>query len=316
MSTPKMTTEAERTTRSTVDTIHFARDEAEAWEIPDFQRNVKVNSAVTATAAQIKVDGGVFPGVITFALVGKEKRKLLIDGQQRRAAFLLSECPEGFADARFVFCATMAEASEEFVKLNSHLVVFKPDDILRGLEPSLPTLQTLRKKCPFVGYDNIGRNQRAAVVSVSAALRCWTISAPETPSSSCGSAQAIAKAMPVEDVTELCRFLTLAHDAWGRDGEFVSLWRNLNLILCMWLFRRLVLQPYSAKTVRLTDTQFRKCLVALSADSRYLEFLVGRRLSDRDRGPAYQRCKTLFAKRLHEETGTKWLLPLPSWSSR
>ena len=49
----------------------------------------------------------------------------------------------------------MAEMGDAFVALNSRLVNMRPDDILRGLEGSIPALQEIRASCPFVGYDQI-----------------------------------------------------------------------------------------------------------------------------------------------------------------
>jgi hypothetical protein len=83
----------------------------------------------------------------------------------------------------------------------------------------------------------------------------------------------------------------------------------------MWIYRRMVLDQYSPKTPRLTKDLFRKCLMSLSADENYLDWLVGRSLGERDRSPAYNRIKAAFAKRIEIETGKKPLMPSPAWSS-
>jgi hypothetical protein len=49
----------------------------------------------------------------------------------------------------------MADMGEEFVNLNSQLVTMRPDDIRRGLEGTIEALPTIRRECPFVGYDMI-----------------------------------------------------------------------------------------------------------------------------------------------------------------
>jgi hypothetical protein len=54
--------------------------------------------------------------------------------------------------------------------------------------------------------------------------------------------------------------------------------------------------------------------MSLSANSLYLDYLVGRNLSERDRRPAYDRVKRIFADRLTEEMGKRPKMPAPAWS--
>jgi len=303
---------AERKTGTRVDTISFTKEEAESWEIPGFQRDVKVNDKVREVAVQITNDGGVIPGIITFGVLNRQH--FLIDGQQRRQAFLLSGCMFGYADVRYYNAESMADMSEEYVRLNRHLVNMKPDDILRGLELSRPAMQAIRKACAFVGYDQVRRNDRSPVVSMSAILRAWAISEPEVPVGSSTSAADLASLLTEEDAEKLIAFLKLAYAAWGRDQEYIKLWGMVNICLCMWLYRRLVLDGHSWKTQKISKEQFGKCLMALSADSQYLDWLVGRHIGDRDRAPGYNRIKSIFASRLKTDTGHKHNLPAPAWS--
>jgi hypothetical protein len=69
-----------------------------------------------------------------------------------------------------------------------------------------------------------------------------------------------------------------------------------------------------ARTARLTKEDFRRCLLALSADPQYLDYLVGRNLGERDRAPAYARVKGIFQRRYAGETGKAIRLPGPSWA--
>jgi len=302
----------ERATGTHVETIEFSPDQARAWQLPAFQRPLNVNPRVRAIADQIKSDGGVVPGVLCFGVC--DKKTYLIDGQQRREAFLLSGAALGYADARYVRCETMAEMAREFVNLNSHLVAMRPDDILRGLEPVLPAMQKIRKRCPFVGYDMVRRGAAAPVLSMSVAIRCWTISAPDVPGGTTPAAAVVAERFTDHDADEMSAFLNLCLTAWGRDPEYSRLWLALNLVLCAWLYRRLVLTTYSGKTQRMSPELFTKCLMSLSADSTYIDWLQGRRLCERDRSPAYARIKALLAKRLQLETGHKPYLPAPAWT--
>ena|SRR3990167_10286962 len=100
------------------DTICFSHKEAESWQLPIFQRPLRVNEKVRLLAEQIKNDGGVIPGILTFGFVRGDR--YLIDGQMRRESFLLSGKDEGFADIRLCFFDSEAQMAQEFVHLNSH----------------------------------------------------------------------------------------------------------------------------------------------------------------------------------------------------
>lgn len=112
-------------------------------------------------------------------------------------------------------------------------------------------------------------------------------------------------------------FLNLCFAAWKRDVEYTTLWGSLNLILCAWLYRRVVIGDAGkglSRSTKLDADQFRRCLMSLSAEPDYTDFLVGRRITDRDRSPAYNRLKTIFARRYWDEHKQKLLLPQPSWA--
>lgn len=310
--TPRPKSTAEKATRTVVDTVGFSRDDAAKWIIPPFQRPLRVNEKVRALAEVIRNDGGVIPGILTFGKL--EGETYLLDGQHRKEAFLISEKKEGFADARTCYFKTMAEMGEEFVNLNSRLVTMRPDDMLRGMEGTLPSIQRIRQGCPFVGYDNIRRGQYAPILSMSLALRAWEVSRPDVPGSSSASALTIAHQMHEDDVKLLVNFLNAAAKAWGRDQEYARLWSGLNLTLCMWLYRRIVVVQHSAKSVRLTLDQFIKGLMGLSASSIYLDWLVGRRLGESDRAPAYSRITGIIGERLGHDLGKKLTFPRPAWA--
>lgn len=306
-------TAPKKQTRTSVDTIIITPDVVKSWKNPPFQRPLRVNAKVMALSEQIKSDSGVLPGVITLGVL--DRHEYLLDGQHRREAFLLSEVPEGATDVRKHFFDSMADMGEEFVNLNSQLVRLRPDDVLRGLEGSIEGLAALRSACPFVGYDQIRRGTHSPLLSMATVLRTWNGSAPEVPSSSGGaSALELARRTTADEATSMASFLKLAHDAWGRDVEYVRLWGALNLTLCMWLYRRLVITQYSPKTPRLTKDAFGKCLMSLSADTAYLEWLAGRSFNEANRSPGYNRVKIIFARRISEVTQQKAMLPAPAWA--
>lgn len=313
-------TRAERQTRTKMDTLQLTPAVVATWKKPPFQRTLLVNGRVRDVVDKIKETGGVVPGILTLGMVGQDT--YLVDGQHRTEAFKMSGLKEGFADVRIHWFESIAEMAEEFEELNSALVNWKPDDILRARECYMPALQELRKLCPFIGYTMVRRQTGSPLVSMSAVLRCWFGSETEVPEAGGGkSARTAAERLTMDEAKALAAFLELPESAWGRDAEYFRLWGNLTLSLCMWLFRRTVMQPYTPATTRLTREQYRRGLQALSADERFLEYLVGRGLNDTSRAPTYNRIKTIFASRLETEFGgknakgaTKLRLPNPSWA--
>ncbi len=307
----------QKVTRTSLDTILITPEVAKSWRNPVFQRPLKINEKVKALAVTIG-ETEVLPGILTLGVVERksgEKIVYLLDGQHRREAFLLAEIEEAYVDVRYHYFDNEGDMGEEFVNVNSSLVRLRPDDILRGLEASNAGLSLLRKQCPFVGYDMVRRSEKSPVLSMSAALRCWYGAVPEVPTSSGHSAMSLAKILTEEEAEQCSVFYGLCVNAWGRDQEYARLWGTLNLALCAWLYRRTVLTQYSAKTPKLTREIYKKCLMSLSTSEPYLDWLVGRQLSERDRSPCYKRIKELFARRLETETGKKPLLPSPAWSS-
>lgn len=312
----KPSTEAERETRTTLDTIEVTPHLVRSWKLPPFQRSLRINDKVQSLAQELLRDGGVIPGVMTIGVLDKER--YLVDGQHRREAFLLSGCLVGYCDVRVLHFANMAEMGEEYVRLNSRLVTMRPDDIMRGLEDSYPALRKIRRKCPFVGYDQIRRNDKAPMLSMSALLRCWAGSGGETPKSGGASATLLATTLTEDEAEVAIEFLEIAIKAWGRDPAYWRLWSNLNLTMCMWLYRRIVLgnglTPLS-RTTRLTREQFTKCLMSLSADGTYVDWLLGRNSQSRENSPCYIRIKSIFARRMETETGSRILMPSPPWAA-
>lgn len=309
-------TAIEKKTRTTVDTISLCAERISKWKLPGGQRPLRENAKVRELAETIKADGGVVPGMLTLGVL--DGCYWIIDGQHRLHAFALSGIKEGFADVRYFHAETMADINREFVELNSKLVSMRPDDFLRGLEGSIESLGKIRRACPFVGYDQIRRNGNASpIVSMSAALRNWRSASAETPASSNSgvSSVGLAESLVDEEARGLIDFLIIANNAFGREPEYARLWGSLNLTLCMWLYRRLVITQYSQKTPRLEKGIFSKCLLSVSADSNYQDWLLGRNLGERDRSPAYARLKAIFSGRLQQELGKKVPLPAPTWSN-
>lgn len=313
-------TRAERQTRTKMDTLLLTPALVATWKKPPFQRTLLINSRVREVVEAIRDSGGIVPGILTLGVIGADT--YLVDGQHRTEAFKMTGLKEGFADVRIHWFESIGDMAQEFEELNSALVNWKPDDILRARECYMPALQELRKLCPFIGYTMVRRSTGAPLMSMSAVLRCWFGSETEVPAAGGGkSSRMAAERLTMEETRSLAAFLELPLSAWGRDAEYFRLWGNLTLMLTMWLFRRTVIGLYSPATTRLTREQFRRGLQGMSADERFLEYLVGRSLNDTSRAPTYNRVKAIFAARLENEFGgktvkghTKLRLPTPAWA--
>jgi hypothetical protein len=313
--------EAPKAERSAMETRIFSSAEIGNWRVPPFQRPVRINAKVAALSEEIAHDGGVIPGVITLGKLKGDTAVYVVDGQHRIESFRITALPECIGDFRLCEFDSMAEMAEEFVRLNSALVRMRPDDVLRGLEASVKALRKIRSECRFVGYDQIRRGTTSPILGMSLTLRAWNGSIAETPNTTYNnlSATQIAETLTDDATEDLIQFLTVAHAAWGRDNEYARLWGSLNMGLCMWLWRRLVKdtdRSGSRRFVRLTVKQFGSCLMALSADGHYLEWLQGRQLNDRDRAPAYNRIKKIWAARLKDDLREKISFPQPGWSTK
>ncbi len=309
--------------QSRMDTLILTLQMISAWKLPPFQRPLTLNDKVRSVIEIIKKTE-VIEGVITLGILRNETALYLVDGQHRIEAFKLSEMPEVIADVRIMRFQTIADMADEFLRLNSSLVRMRPDDLLRAMEESTPMLKQIRKACDFVGYDKIRRGTSGSgpVVGMSALVRCWTSSGYETPSSgnTHGGAMRLVESIDQTSMQNLIAFLATAHSAWGRDPEYYRLWSNLNMTLCMWLWNRLVIDRDRSGAKRystLNIPEFKKCLMSLSANSDYVEWLTGRNLTDRDRSPCYNRIKSIFSRRMVEDgkEGGKRQLPSPAWAS-
>lgn len=311
--------EAPKAKRSAMETLIFTRDEILAWKIPPFQRPIRVNAKVMAVSEDLKLNGGVIPGILTLGRLGTDKTIYLVDGQHRIEAFKIADMTECIADARMCSYSSMADMADDFVELNGKLVTMRPDDILRGLEESLPQLRRVRATCDFVTYGQIQRGgQTSAMIGMSQLLRCWEMSRVEVPSRHAAAATELARSLDAEEADKLILFMQTARAAWGTDQENYRLWGSLNLTINMWLWRRLVLDRTrgAKKAVVLTPDDFRRCLMSVSADGAYVEWLVGRQIGERDRSPCYSRLRAIFVKRLTELKDGKVMLPQPSWAAR
>lgn len=310
----KPSTPSEKQTHTTMDTIELTQKLVASWKSPPFQRDLKVNARVIAVSAEILRNGGVVPGILTIGVLDGET--YVVDGQHRLNAWQQTGLPCGYADVRTHWFDSVGDMANEFVRLNTSLVKMRPDDVLRGMESSTIALQKIHRRCPFVGYDMVRRSERSPVLSMSVVVKCWAGSRPEIPSGGGSSLEALAQ-MDDKETADAIEFYNLCFDAWGRDKEHARLWSKLNLIICAWLYRRVVLGQNMTSTkrwTRFTKDQFKQGLQSVAATPDYTDFLLGRNMSERDRSPAYMRVKTIIQRRYAVQQNKKALMPSPAWA--
>jgi hypothetical protein len=301
-----------------MDTLIITPKMVSEWKVPPFQRPIRHNIKVKEAEHQIKKTQTI-EGVVTLGTIRKTPTIYIVDGQHRLEAFKLSGIEEAIVDVRICAFDDMTEMSQEFVRLNTSLVKMRPDDILRGLENSMPVLHKIRTSCDFVGYDQIRRGTNGPIVGMSVLIRCWCSSRSETPGNISGSVVNMVGTIDESSLQGLITFLSTAHNAWGHDYEYRRLWGNLNLALCMWLWNRVVIdrdRSADKKYAVLDVRTFHKGLMALSADRQYYEWLFGRGLNEHDRAPAYRKIVSALTRRYSAENkGKRIKLPKPAWLS-
>lgn len=313
----------EDTLKAGMETLLLTPDIFNSWIVPDFQAPLRINAKVRQVADDLRIQSGtpVISGVITLGFLKGTTALYLLDGQHRRWAALESGRTEFLADVRIKQYDSMEEMAKEYRELNTPISRKTPDDQLRALQESSAPLQLIARECPFIGYRYIRANSNAPLVSMASTLRRWRGSGNETPSitGSGGSTINLALEFTVEDAEQLVRFMQVAHSAWKSDYENVTLWSTLNMLLCMWLWRVLVLdrdRTGSRRYVALTSNQFLHCLMAVSANADYVAWLSGRNTVERDRAPGYRRLRAIFTSRLQSEmpgNTNKIKMPQPLW---
>ena len=286
-----------------------------SFELPDAQRPQTTNEKVRSLAKRYSEDP-IVPGTIHTAVV--DGVIYLFDGQHRSfVAFKLARELYGveklLVSVEFNFLDSKSDIGRYYVEENGCLVRQRPDDILNGL--ATPPLKKIQE-CKIVTTKKVSSQKaKTNFLSLSAAIRAWYGSAWDVPSNTAGMpAVEIANTMPMEDAEALKGFLECAVKAWGNSPSFRGLYGNFNLNLCAWLYRRTVLNPIEGVTA-LTDEQFTAGLVGLSANSKYLTFLVRRTLDPINRQVGYDHICKMFTISIksHYKFRTPFRLPKPVW---
>lgn len=326
MEVPNYRNAIERSLRSVTAYTKLTVADVNEWVIdPDIQRDLRLTPKVKAIGIVIG-QTKLIPSTITIGIY--DGKQYLLDAHHRVEGWKMYVENGGedgvCALVNWIHFDTQAAMALKFVELQMCLVRMRPDDGLRALQHSSPPLQLIKDECPYVGFGAIQRcNTTSAVLSMSVLLRCWMGSKPETPVTSSGAALDITLAMNMVDARQCADFVALAHRAWGRVAEYSRLWGALNLTLCMWLYRRMVLDTTTTEVTHLTPDQFRMCLVALTNSTPniddYVEWLRSKTMNHQNRQIAMQRyILALFSARIRQERGQrarKPVFPTSPWQA-
>ena len=299
-------------------TVTFRREQLLDLRDPPFQRPFSENKKVVALKANYlaqAVGGGPvkFPGVLTLGLLDGMVYKL--DGQHRTKAFLATGLGLLTADVRTMEYTDMKEMGEEWVRIQGQLVRTRPDDFLRAIEDANPSLRFLREQCPFIGYGNIKRSDTSPVLSMFLGLTCWMMSMGNGSNVFHLSAVEIGPSLTMEMAQSAAAFFAACWDAWGNTPETNRLWNRLNLFVCAYLYHNMVEADPKPRIAHIDTQVFAKCMMSVSASSRYLDWLVGRPLNAFSRSRCFQYVKEIVASRLKTEGVSPIGITSPFWAS-
>lgn len=280
--------------------------------MPEFQRGFQRNKKFEEVKDYI-VARHEIPGELTIGIL--DGMPLALDCQHRIHAFLDTDLESVKVTVVQFTNGSYQDYAREFTLRNSQIRALDTNDRLRGMAPNLPLINKLVNDFPFMSFAAAKSGDN---LSVSTVLSTWNKATQDTPSATNPVAE-IASVLTDSEYLRMAAFIQCAHRAWGdpvRSNKM--LWSSLTLTMTAWLYRRVVepVEDPARKVTKIDDLTFSKCLMGVAADPTFSDWVVGRRLGRRDRGPAYNRVKEIFVQRLrHEYPERKNInLPQPRWS--
>lgn len=295
--------------------------QAAGWVSPPFQRRLILNRKVKAIATTMRATEEI-PGVIVLGVLGGVV--YLVDGQHRRQAFKDSGASQGVATVVTFEYADMAEMSSHYRELNSKISFGSPDDTLKAMAFSNDSIKEIKARCPFIGYgtrNRVGANAEN-FVSMAAFTNAWNTAGFDALKSSFGSAISFMGSVSTGEAVDIAEAANAMHRAWGVGKEMSSLWKKLNVVCCLWFWRRSVLGwsgsskangSWKRSNQRVPAKDFERGFMSLSANGTYLDWLVGRSNMGKDSQECARRVKLIILDRIESDTGTRPPLPTSSW---
>lgn len=293
----------------TTDVILATREMLENWKTPPGQRPLVITKKVKAWVPKIQESGEV-PGRLLVCIL--HGMKYIVNGHHRRWCALQTTRDEFVVTLDTETVTSEAELGRKAVGVNLPIAPpQKADDHLRHLEQSYPILQKIRRECPFIGYGKSGGN---TVMSVNAAILSWITSGTDSATVMKTTVINVLDDISMEEISLMVHFFKTVYESWGKDSQYAKVWSKLNVTMMAWMWRNTVLSQAGPRVTRLTPEQFCTGAMALTSDPHYLPWLIGRQLSERDKGPCYNKVKAIMVKRLTEVLHKKVILPSPPFA--
>ena len=325
---PPLTTPLEIEAQSRVVKIKLTPEVINSWLIPDWQRHVRTNPKGRQLCEDIKE----IPILESMIIVGVIQRRgkyvlYLLDGHHRKEHFLKSGAPYIIIDVKFAYVETMGEMADLYLKCQDQIVKSSPNDNLKGLAVNSKTLNHIIKHCTCVTLDAARSGASNASVTMSTVIQVWYDSNLDPPKrntlgSPPKSITDLAKKLTMRDAETIVAFIKICEEVFGFNNESSALWKHINLVLCLWLYRVMVLKTEwegceGYKVTYLDDKRFGIGLSALR-HSRFYSSMTNKRLGSAvDRKEAYLNMTRWFLSGFPNNNGrTRVRLPKPTWASK
>lgn len=306
--------------------IKLTPDVIKSWLTPYWQRPVRFNAKGRQLTEDIKLTRKL-DSVMIVGVVKKRNGKFdlyLVDGHHRKAAFLRSGAPYMDIDVKFVYVDKVEELSPLYLNCQEQITKSTANDNLQGLAVTNEVLQHIKSKCEFITYEGVRLGTIAHSINMSTVVQIWYDSMLDPPKKNTltpsVSITELAKKLTVDDADHIVQFMTLCRDNFEFKKLSSGLWLHINLVLCLWLFRVLVLREVWEggevyKVKHLTPRQFGVGLLGLKNDKYYLTLMRKKLNSSVDRKEAYQSIAKLFASNLRScGVVSNPKLPRPQWA--
>jgi hypothetical protein len=253
----------------------------EVWKVPPFQRHILLNKRFFTLVAEFRQTHCLPYGTL---LIGCWNSILyVVDGNHRMAACIESGVPAIRANVQYVRFDTYVAMVAAYNKVQIPIKVSTPNDRLKVLADLHPPLQSIANACNFVTFSKAAAGQAGQLLTMSMLIQVWEWSKVNPPRPFGGaSLEDLAKPLTQVDADNLIIFFQLCRFRFGLSP---ALWRAQNLALCLWLYRRLVLQENvdGEKWSNLTPAEFSVGLAGL-VNGLYETCVTGKQLSsDADR---------------------------------
>ena len=281
------------------------------WKLPNWGREPKSNDIVVSVAADLQVN----PHLKSTLILGIYDNAIWkIDGNHRLLGFLTSGLPSMTAYCMFHKCTSHEDMYRIYRIYQRHIRTPTKDDNLKGFEVTHPPLKTISSKCKFVTYGSL-KDYETSRIKMTSVVQAWFDSLSYLPKHVRSNIEEQAKKIDESAARKINEFLMVCKE--GLTLQISVLWKQINITLLLWLYRRVVWEMVDEEHEGsdypvLTKDEFVCGLQGLQASS-YYQALFQREL-EKDRLETYNSLISHFRNNLRS-CGIKrrMTLPKPNW---